>query len=500
MIATMKEFRKLFLVAIILALVTDMTVSSGIAPKLRPGSSSIQGVSTALNSSAIGQLKSHFEQTYLEAHHFERQNYVRMTESHKVDYGGNHPFEILERRRLKQSEGYTFTETEEAEFHTNHTRNLSPWSPDSVYKTLRVHFDTTYLEVMENKEKYTQAIATVRNELLPKAKIQWESALKVFQAQGNIVIKNQGCPYSDDSQKTTGVPNADLVIFVAANFAGICETRQALAASRSCQADQYDRPTVGAIVLCLDRLDVTQESSKDEFLKTLIHEMTHVLGMRSVDLPFFYNPETGLPRTPRPLEKREVTCVDGNMRRLAPPSSNTLKAGYTNRGKLFYEIVTPTVRQVVRNQFNCQQMGGARIENQPTNDGNCFGSHWEARLFASDVIAAIKIPTLQFLTPLTLALFDDSGWYISDFSVASVSPFGHGRGCDFVFEDCIVDGEVSEWGKGIFCNDLEGSFMEQRCDLNHKYITRCDLVDFANYPGAVPPDRKHQYFPDNPVS
>jgi leishmanolysin-like peptidase len=200
------------------------------------------------------------------------------------------------------------------------------------------------------------------------------------------------------------------------------------------------------------------------------------------------------------LEKREVTCVDGNMRRLAPPSSNTLKAGYTNRGKLFYEIVTPTVRQVVRNQFNCQQMGGARIENQPTNDGNCFGSHWEARLFASDVIAAIKIPTLQFLTPLTLALFDDSGWYISDFSVASVSPFGHGRGCDFVFEDCIVDGEVSEWGKGIFCNDLEGSFMEQRCDLNHKYITRCDLVDFANYPGAVPPDRKHQYFPDNPVS
>ncbi len=494
----MKEIRKtLCFAAIVASAVTVQAASKIRSAKLH---SSPLDDAAGMESLVRAEYSSHFEETFLEAHHFETQNYERLTGSHKLDYGRKHPFEILEKRRLMKSEGYKFTETEEAEFQRNHTRNLSPWSSNSVYQNLRVHFDTTYLDIMDEKDKYAAIVEVLKTEIIPKVRNRWANALKVFRAQGNIVIQNHGCPYSQDSQKTIGIPNADVVIFVAANFESICNSRMALAASRSCQADQYDRSTVGAIILCLDKFDIKDDISKDAYEKTLVHEMTHVLGMRAKDLPFFYNPATGLPRTPRPLEKREVTCVDGNMVRLAPPSSNTLKAGFTKRGKLFYEVVTPTVRQVARNHFNCQQMGGARLENQPTNDGNCFGSHWEARLFASDVVAAIKTPTFQLLTPLTLALFDDSGWYKSDFEASNISPFGHGRGCDFVFEDCIVDGEVSEWGRGIFCNDLEGPNMEKRCDMTHTYITRCDLIDYNNYPGAEPPDRKHQYFPNNPVS
>lgn len=435
-----------------------------------------------------------FEQKWLEAEEFERNTYERYAKSHKVDYGGNHPFEILERRRLKTNhngtDGNTHYEVRE--------RELTPWSPTSIYKPIRMHFDTVYLDSMP--EKYQQKINVIKYEILPKVKEVWGQALQVYQAEGNIIVKNSGCPHSDASQKTVGVPNTDLVIFVATNFESICVNSKALAAARSCQADQYDRPTIGSLIICLDRFNGVEQSSKDGLTRTILHEISHILGMRAADYPFFYDPETGLPRTPRPLEKRGVTCVDGNMVRIAPPSTNTLKTGYTNRGKLFYEVVTPTVRQVARNQFGCQQMGGARLENQPTNDGNCFGSHWEARLFASDVVAAIKIPTMQFMTPLTLALFEDSGWYRSDFSTAMITPFGHGKGCDFVYQDCIVDGKIPEWGKGIFCNDLSGPYMEQHCDLNHQYITRCDLVDFKDYPGSDPPDRSHQYFPGNPVS
>ena len=42
-----------------------------------------------------------------------------------------------------------------------------------------------------------------------------------------------------------------------------------------------------------------------------------------------------------------------------------------------FEIVTPTVATVTRNQFNCQELKGARLENQPTNPLDCFGSHWD---------------------------------------------------------------------------------------------------------------------------
>ena len=42
------------------------------------------------------------------------------------------------------------------------------------------------------------------------------------------------------------------------------------------------------------------------------------------------------------------------------------------------EMVTETVRNVVRNQFGCQEWsGGGRLENQPTGDTDCFGSHWD---------------------------------------------------------------------------------------------------------------------------
>lgn len=444
--------------------------------------------------------RDHFQQQWVKIESFERENYQRAAQSHRVDYGGNHPYEVLERRRLKNSEGYDFTEAEDEEFHVYHQRNLSPWSVNSVYQSLRIHFDTTFIEIMQDSDKYANEIAIMKNEILPKVKLRWQAALKVYRAQGNVVIDESRCPYSAEDQITTGVPNADLVIYVAANFDLICQAKSALAGARACQADQYDRPIAGSVIVCLDRLDVTSESSKDKFYKTILHEISHVLGMRAIDFPFYYDPETGLPRTPRPFQPKTVTCVDGNMIRTAAPSDTTLKAGFTNRGNLYYEIVTPTVTQVVRNHFDCQKMSGARLENQPTNDGNCFGSHWEARLFASEVVAAIKVPTMQLLTPLTLALFEDSGWYKSDFSVANISPFGHGRGCDFVFEDCIVDGEVPEWGKGVFCNDFQDGFAPQKCDIGHRYITRCDLVDFDDHPQAEAPDRNHQYFPQHPVS
>eukprot|EP00566_Odontella_aurita_P024760 CAMPEP_0113584424 /NCGR_PEP_ID=MMETSP0015_2-20120614/33102_1 /TAXON_ID=2838 /ORGANISM="Odontella" /LENGTH=97 /DNA_ID=CAMNT_0000489485 /DNA_START=3 /DNA_END=292 /DNA_ORIENTATION=+ /assembly_acc=CAM_ASM_000160 len=97
-------------------------------------------------------------------------------------------------------------------------------------------------------------------------------------------------------------------------------------------------------------------------------------------------------------------------------------------------------------------MTGARLENAPTNDGNCFGTHWEARLFHSDYLTAIRGSTRQHLSPLTLAILEDTGWYKPDYTKAALGPFGHGAGCDFVFGDCIVNGEIPPYGRDYFCS------------------------------------------------
>lgn len=58
----------------------------------------------------------------------------------------------------------------------------------------------------------------------------------------------------------------------------------------------------------------------------------------------------------------------------------------------------------------------------------------------------------DILSSLTLGLLHDSGWYVPDYGVAEISPFGLGSGCEFVEESCIVNGETPDYSTGMFCN------------------------------------------------
>ena len=107
--------------------------------------------------------------------------------------------------------------------------------------------------------------------------------------------------------------------------------------------------------------------------------------MSSNSYRFFWDSETGSPRTPRPFETSTVTCVDGVNRSLIIPSEDTMQFFVTDDGDRYASIVTPKVRTVARNQFNCQSLAGAQLENQPTGTESCTGDHWDERLYVFDV-------------------------------------------------------------------------------------------------------------------
>lgn len=453
----------------------------------------------------------------------------RFGRSKKVDYGNLHPFERMQRQRNLFTQS-NVRENDNRRLQSNH------WMEDTEYKPIRIVSDTTFLDLAS--ESNSEKINFLKNEVLPPVFEFWTKALRVFPLQQNLVVDEEFCPFSDVTQTVEGVANVDLLVFLAVDVKAICDNGP-LAAARSCQADQFDRPVVGTTVVCLDRLDLEDDATRDTYISVLIHELSHVLGMRAIDFAYYYDQTTGLPRTPRPLQAQNVTCVDGTTSEVILPSPNTIQRGRTKNGLIYYEVVTPTVKTVARNQFNCQSMTGARLENQPTNDGNCFGSHWEAvsvyvvvlfftesefcdifecihcsniilpcrcihilkRLFASDLLSAIALQTEQYVTPMTLALLEDSGWYKPDYSLSKRSPFGNGRGCEFVYEDCIDDhGNVPEWGEGFFCNEKLGINSRLQCDGTRHFVSRCDLVDFDDYPHGVSPTVQYQYFKDHPVS
>ena len=186
-----------------------------------------------------------------------------------------------------------------------------------------------------------------------------------------------------------------------------------------------------------------------------MHEIGHILGMNVELMKFFRDPQ-GIPLTPRPFEKSEELCVNGERREEYKPACNTLEMEMNQNGVVHYEVVLPTVKQVVRNQFDCAFLQGARLENQPRSDMSCFGDNWDQRLYLMEAMSSPALNTDFYFSPLTLAIMEDSGWYKANYTseYVKINPFGHGAGCDFVLKDCITENGASipDYAEGFFCN------------------------------------------------
>ena len=342
--------------------------------------------------------------------------------------------------------------------------------------------------------------------------------------RGNIFFNDNVCSglYTGQipaSVLQNGVSDADLVIVVSAekalNFATqtieVCQG-STLAAAYPCVLDQFDRPVVGYTNFCLDNLGILNgptfnnwlraplvnnppvlltQRGVDNIISTTLHETGHVLGMVIDMFRFFRDPETGDFQTPRPFESTQVWCPDGTTRSVLLPSTRTLQWELSPRGVRHYHVVTPRVRTVVRNHFNCQSLQGARIENLPTL-GSCIGSHWDERLFYSELLGPALSGVADPLSPLTLALLEDSGWYRVNYTGSTASPYGHAAGCEFVNNDCIVNNQVPSYGAGAFCDTPTeispfGGIVPLSnpiyCDPNHIELALCDLFDTD----ALPP-------------
>jgi hypothetical protein len=73
---------------------------------------------------------------------------------------------------------------------------------------------------------------------------------------------------------------------------------------------------------------------------------------------------------------------------------------------------------------------------------------------------------------LTLALFQDSGWYQVDFTYAMPIVWGKNAGCDWFSKKCISSSYTAEW-PDYFCTDFATERLE-RCDFMHLHKGFCN--------------------------
>jgi len=428
---------------------------------------------------------------------------------HIVPYE-NHPYQkTYDKRRRERQRSLQNTEFVEGVIDTDGVVT----TVEDPYKPLRIYFETQALDDTRNAANAAK-IDFIKTQILPRTSEYWSQALSVVPVSGNLKMSSgelENREFCGDSEFTkvpfehfsTGLADVDLILYVSGTPSSRFCRGTTLAVAVACNFDQFDRPTAGAINVCLDRIELNEDGTASDAIiedntDVLKHETAHILGHSSNSYRFFWDSVTGKERTPRPFESRTVTCVDDVERSLILPGEDTMKFFEAKNGQRYAAIVTPKVRAMARNQFDCQSLPGAKLENQPTGDESCTGDHWDEHDYYPEALSGVISPTTNIMSHMTLALFEDSGWYRANYTQGRMNPWGLGAGCEFVDEMCVledVDGTptLPDFARGYFC--IDASVRGCSPALTHKLA--CSVIDYFYIQPQTLPEARFQYFKDD---
>ena len=314
----------------------------------------------------------------------------------------------------------------------------------NTYEPIRIFIDTTELDTQGIG---SSRLTTIKN-ALNRAASDYQKLLKVipiskFQFDESLSenIKSS-CGVNTFDPRITGEGiDADIVI-LAKVYSGLGD--KVIAASQKCIGiGKTGKPIMGFILINPNY--VGTGGSSELFLKnTLFHEMAHILVFDPNLFQYFGN-----------IGKTTLNEVE------------------------YYTIRSENVLSKARKHFNCDSLDGVLLENQGSSGS--AGSHWEARIMLGDFMISTDYVE-NAISEITLALFEDSGWYQVNYYTGGLFRFGKGRGCSFIQNKCVTN------GKSNFPNEFCVSQQGPRCTNSHLFYGVCYLKEYSSLPS------KYQYF------
>jgi hypothetical protein len=109
-----------------------------------------------------------------------------------------------------------------------------------------------------------------------------------------------------------------------------------------------------------------------------------------------------------------------------------IKTEIINNETRFY-ITFPLALEKASLHFGCDSLKGIPLEDQ--GDEGSAGSHWEGRYMLGDYMVSINYHE-NTISDITLAFFEDSGWYKVNYYSGGLFRFGKNKGCEFFQKDC----------------------------------------------------------------
>jgi len=256
---------------------------------------------------------------------------------------------------------------------------------DKTWVPIKMVADYTYLDTQQSK---------VSKEKIELAKKVTENTLNMYRNLLSIkrinkfVKLNDGCgdelsiEQMSKDLSSTGI-ETDIVIFPIFVLNAEATTE---AYAFPCHMDPTsNRPISGLMAFNPENFKTEIKNAVEYYTMLVVHEINHILSFNLSLFEYFVNPDTFAK-----LNKSDVVKeINVN--------------GLTKQA-----IVTPKVVATARKHFNCDKIEGVELENQG-GDGTA-GSHWDARVMLGDFMIGETYPE-NILSEITLALFEDSGWY-----------------------------------------------------------------------------------------
>ena len=103
-------------------------------------------------------------------------------------------------------------------------------------------------------------------------------------------------------------------------------------------------------------------------------------------------------------------------------------------------INSPKVLEKAREHFDCYSLEGIPLENQGSKGS--AGSYWEARYMLGDYMISSDYLD-NVISDISLAFFEDSGYYKVKYYSGDLFKFGKNKGCGFIHNKCIINGTPS---------------------------------------------------------
>ena len=215
---------------------------------------------------------------------------------------------------------------------------------------------------------------------------------------------------------------------------------EVIAAALFCIMTNNYRPIAGVLYLNPE-LSFDKKNTNTFMKNILLHEMTHILVFH-----------------PYLLEKLNMI---------------------TKKNSVSYVHSTNVVLKA-RQHFNCPSITGVALENQGSEGS--VGSHWEARYMLGDYMISTDYIDVV-LSDISIALFEDSGFYEVEYYSGGLFKFGKNKGCDFINKKCIVNANP------LFEDEFCITPNKPMCSPSRTFKAECAIYQYnTNIPS------EYQYF------